>query len=333
MRIVRLDAIGGPENLNIVEVPIPEVGDDDVLIKSALIGLIYGDTELRRGTYFSRTILPFFPGREVAGTVVAVGKNVDSYQIGDRVIALILAGGACADYVIGSTTPKNKPDGSKRLADDIVKITADISFESALPYLTNFRLAYLLFHESSKVPRGATILIHGASGGMGSMLIQLAHAHGCIVIATCRNASEEEYCRGLGANEVVITEQEDYVARVKVITQGRGVDFSFNGVGGETLNRDFDVMVPFGEIQAYGYVAGKTAFDVFRVGKCISLKTFSANDFLATPMFENASAAMQEWFATGPLTAVGTVLSLADVADANRLLDSGAVIGKIALRP
>ncbi|ODV42429.1 hypothetical protein AWV79_27115 [Cupriavidus sp. UYMMa02A] len=77
MRIVRLDAIGGPENLHVVEVPVPEVGEDDVLIQPALIGLIYGDTEIRRGTYFSKTILPFFPGREVAGTIVDVGKTLN----------------------------------------------------------------------------------------------------------------------------------------------------------------------------------------------------------------------------------------------------------------
>ncbi|ODV42428.1 hypothetical protein AWV79_27110 [Cupriavidus sp. UYMMa02A] len=218
-------------------------------------------------------------------------------------------------------------------ADDIIKIAENVAFENALPYLINFRLAYLLFHESSKVPSGSTVLIHGASGGMGSMLIQLAHAQNCTVIATCRNPAEADYCRSLGASEVILTEQEDYVARVKVIAGSKGVDFSFNGVGGETLNTDFDVMAPFGEIQAYGYVAGKTAFDVFRVGKCISLKTFSANDYLSTPMFERSTTAMHEWFEAGPLTSVGTVLPLTEVAEANRLLDSGAVIGKIALRP
>src|SRR5580658_7565584 len=90
MRAVRLDEVGPPENLKLVERPIPEVGPDDVLIKVGMAGLIYGDTEARRGTYFSRTVTPWYPGREAAGFIEAVGANVTAWKPGERVVALIL---------------------------------------------------------------------------------------------------------------------------------------------------------------------------------------------------------------------------------------------------
>lgn len=333
MRAVRLDEVGPPENLKIVEREVPQVGPHDILIRTALAGLIYGDTEARRGTYFSETILPFFPGREVAGTIVAVGNDVDQFIVGDRVIALVIAGGCCADYVLASTRPTEKPGGGMNPPADIIRLPASVAFEAALPYLVNFRLAHFLFHGSSKVPPRARVLIHGGSGGMGSMMTQLARAQNCLVIATCRTEDEAAFCRRLGADHVILSGQEDYAVRVMEITDGAGIDFSFNGVGGKTLNRDFDILVPFGEVQAYGYVAGKTLFDVFRVGKTITLKTFSADDYLKTPMLPAATQAMLDWFETGALIPAGTIFPLAEVVEANRLLDRGGVLGKVALRP
>jgi NADPH2:quinone reductase len=333
MRAVRLDEVGPPENLKLVEKPIPEVGPDDVLIKVELAGLIYGDAEARRGTYFSKTLTPWFPGREAGGFIEAVGANVTDWKPGDRVIALVLSLGCCAEYVLASTRPQTLPNGYKIPPADIIALPENVSFAQGLVYLVNFRLAHLLFHGSSKVPSGSTVLVQGASGGMGSMVTQLAHAHGCTVIATCRRPAEEDFLRGLGADHVINVSHADYVAEVKAITDGRGVGYVFNGVGGDTLNSDVEVVAPFGEIQAYGYVAGKTQFDVFRLGKTIALKTFGADDFFSTPMFPAATAAMQAWFKTGPMIEVGLILPLDQVAEANRLLDRGEVLGKIALRP
>jgi hypothetical protein len=99
------------------------------------------------------------------------------------------------------------------------------------------------------------------------------------------------------------------------------------------LASDVEVLAPFGELQAYGYVAGKQPFDVFGVAKCISLKTFAADDFFSTPMFPAATQAMLDWFRTGPLIQPGAQLPLEEVAEANRLLDRGDVLGKIVLVP
>lgn len=332
MRAVRLDEVGPPENLKIVEKPIPEIGPDEILIKVELAGLIYGDAEARRGTYFSETKLPWFPGREAAGYIHAIGANVKTWKPGDRIMALVLSGGCCADYVVASTKPQTLPNGYKIPPADIIALPERVKFEEGLVYLVNFRLAHLLFHGSSKVPAGETILVHGASGGMGSMVTQLAHAHGCTVIGTCRTEAEAEFCRKLGAAHMINVSAQNYVDEVLRLTDGKGVRFVFNGVGGDTLSTDPLAMTPFGEIQAYGYVAGKKPFNVFAVSKSIALKTFSADDFFPTPMFPAATEAMHEWFRTGKLIAADPVLPLEQVAEANRRLDRGEVIGKIALK-
>lgn len=331
MRAVRLDEVGPPENLKVVSVPVPEVGPDDILIRVELAGLIYGDAEARRGTYFSETKLPWFPGREAGGYIDAVGANVTAHKPGDRVIALVLSGGCCADYVLASTQPQTLSNNYRIPPADIVPLPEHMSFAEGLPYLVNFRLAHLLFHGSSKVPRGASILIHGASGGMGSMIAQLARAHECLIIGTCRRSQEVDFLRTLGVDHPLNVSETDYVARVLELTDGRGVGFVFNGVGGDTLNTDVAIVEPFGEIQAYGYVAGKKPFDVFRSSRTIALKTFAADDFFKTPMFPAATRAMFDWFETGPLLRVDPILPLEEVAEANRLLDRGEVIGKIAL--
>lgn len=333
MRAVRLDEVGPPENLKLVERDIPEVGPDDILIKVELAGLIYGDAEARRGTYFSETVTPWYPGREAAGVVAAVGGNVTAWKPGDRVIALVLSLGCCAEYVLASTTPRALANGHTAPPADVMLLPEHVSFAQGLVYLVNFRLAHLLLHGSSKVPRGSIVLVQGASGGMGTMVSQLAKAHGCTVIGTCRREVEADYLRDLGVDHVINVSNTDYVAKVMEITGGQGVPFSFNGVGGDTIETDVEVLQPFGELQAYGYVAGKKPVDVFRWPKCVTLKTFAADDFFGTPMFAAADAAMRDWFATGRATLAATVLPLGEVAEANRLLDRGDVLGKIALHP
>ena len=289
MRAIRLDQVGAPENLTLVERPKPRPGDDDVLIKVELAGLIYADAEARRGTYSVPTKLPWYPGREVAGIVDQVGKNVQSIRPGDRVAALVLTGGGYAEYVLASTRSFVFPGGVTTPAADIIVLPDMVSFGQALVYLVNFRLAHLLVHAWARMAAGASVLIHGASGGMGSVLTQLARRLGCRIFATCRRAEEAAFCQANGADHCIDTTTADYVEAVSSLTGGEGVDVSFNGVGGETVDRDPLVVKPFGEIHLYGYVAGKLPYHPFDVRKSIALKTFSADDFFATPHFAAAT--------------------------------------------
>ncbi|VVE10188.1 quinone oxidoreductase family protein [Pandoraea terrigena] len=333
MRAVRLDEVGPPENLRVVECPVPAVGPHDVLIRTTLAGMIYADAEARRGTYFNSTPLPWFPGREVAGIVVACGEEVEGYAPGDRVMALVLAGGCYAEYVLASPHEHVSDNGVSAPGADIVKLPDNVAFEQGLVYLVNFRLAHLVVHALAKVPSGASIAIHGAAGGMGAMVTQIAASLGCRVVALCRGAEEVAFCLGNGATFAIDTLRCDYVEAVHEATDGEGVDFSFNGVGGATINRDPLIIKPFGEMILYGYVAGKTPLEPFDVDKTWVLKLFSATDYLTTPHFSAATDAMLEWLATHPLLAVGEVFPMSRVADAHRALEAGRLLCKLGLRP
>lgn len=321
-RAIRLDAIGPPENLHLVERELAALTEDEIRIRTAFSGLIYGDAEARRGTYYKETKLPWFPGREVAGTVEAVGLEVRGFKPGDRVAALVFNGGCYADLV------------QTRLAEaDVIALPEGVSFSQALVYFINFRLAHLLIHAWARMPPGARILVHGAAGGMGAMILQQARAMHCASIALVRTGEEADFVGRIGAAHVINTSARDYVEEVLRITDDEGVAFSFNGVGGETLARDPRIVQPFGELHAYGYVAGKTPINPFAIDRTIAIKTFNADNFLRTPHFKAATQAMLDWFASGPLIDAGEVFPLAEAAAAHQALEQGRVLGKILLRP
>jgi NADPH:quinone reductase len=332
MRAIRLDAVGPPENLSLVETDRPELTPDGVLIRNAYAGMIYADAEARRGTYYRETKCPWFPGREAAGVVEAVGRDVRNIEPGDRVAALVLGGGCYAEYVLARTVPQPGSGGRAVPPSDIVRLPDSVSFTQALVYLVNFRLAHLLVHAWARLQSEARIVVHGASGGMGSMILQLAHELGCESIALVRKDAEAAFCRRIGANHAIVTAQTDYVDEVLRLTSGAGVTHSFNGVGGETINRDPKVLAPFGELHCYGYVAGKVPFDLFATDRTLAIKTFNADNFLGSAHFAAATEAMQRWFASGPLLDAGEAFPLARAADAHRAIEAGNVLGKIVLQ-
>lgn len=323
MKAVRVDRVGGPEQLRLVDAPRPEIGDSDVLIKVEYAGLIYADIAQRRGTYFTPTTPPWYPGREVAGVVECVGCDVDDLRPGTRVVGLVRDGGY-AEYVRATLRGQQA---------ELLELPDNVSCSQALPYVANFRFAHVLLHAHARVPREASVLVHGASGGFGSCLTRLARENDDLVIALCRSEREAAFCRSLGADHTFDTTTGDYVERVLDLTQGRGVDFSLNGVGGPTLARDPLAVRTFGEIHAYGYVAGKRTFDPFAVSKTLTLRTFRADDFLDTRAFREATDAMYDWFASRSLLDVTKVFDLANAPDAHRWIEDGQAMGKIALKP
>jgi len=332
MRAIRLDETGPPENLMLVDIPEPALPDDGVLIRTTYAGMIYADAEARRGTYYKETKLPWFPGREVAGTVEAIGADVTNIQPGDMVAALVFGAGCYAEKVLARTAPHQMADGRAMPPSDIVRLPLGTDPGESLSYLINYRLAHLLVHGWARVERGARIAVHGATGGMGTMILEIARTLECESIAFVRSPAEAEFCRKLGAAHCVDVTTADYVEAVKDITNGAGVAFSFNGVGGPTIARDPFILAPFGELHLYGYVAGKQVFDPFATDGTMALKTFNADDFLRTPHFAAASEAMLARFAQGNLMAPGRIFPLEQAAEAHKAIESGEICGKILLR-
>ncbi len=333
MRAIRLDETGPPENLKLVEIDEPALTEDGVLIRTAFAGTIYADAEARRGTYYKQTKLPWFPGREVTGAVEKVGSAVTQYAPGDRVSALVFGAGCYADKVLARTASHEAQGGARMPPSDIIRLPDATDAAASLVYLINYRLAHLLVHGWARVQPEARIVVHGASGGMGSMILELANELGCEAIALVRTSDEAEFCRQLGAAHCIDTTQTDYVEAVNELTDGAGVSFSFNGVGGDTINRDPRILAAFGEIHLYGYVAGKIPFDPFANDGSIALKTFNADDFFRTPMFAAANDAMLARFERGNLLPPGRIMPLAQAAEAHRAMEAGEIRGKLLLEP
>ena len=333
MQAIRLDEIGPPDNLRYVKIERPQLAEDGVLIRVAYAGLIYADAEARRGAYFKNTILPWFPGREVTGVVEATGSAVKDFKPGDRVSALIMDGGCYAEFVQARTIARALPNGKRQPASDIVRLPDSVSFTQALVYHVNFRLAHLLFHAWARPRSGAHVLIHGAAGGMGSMLVQIATAHRCRVTAIVRSDAEAAFCRELGVARAIDNASGDYASAAQEEARQAPIQYSFNGVGGETVRQDCTLLAPLGELLCFGSVAGKRPVDFFALNRSLVIKSFSANDFFGTPAFAEATDAMHAWFQRGPLLDVGRVFPLAEAAAAHRALEAGDFVCKIALQP
>ena len=330
MRAIRLDEVGPPENLKLVEREVPTPGDDEVLIRIEYASMMFSDAQARQGIYFSPTPIPWFPGRECAGVVEGVGKDVTRFKPGDRVMAMVQSGGCYAEYVTASASP------FKSITDpaDVLPLPDGASGDQALPYLMNFRFAHMLIHAYGKVRAGDTIFVHGATGGVGSMVVLQARSLGCRVISLCRSPKEAAYCMSLGSDFAFDTTSVDYVDAVLESTDGKGAQYSFNGVGGATLNEDPRALAPWGEILAYGYVAGKSTFDPFGNGarRSVALKTFAFHDCFETGAFEASTRAMLAWIADRPSMRLSPVFPLEEASKAHHLLDEGKVMGKLGLK-
>ena len=283
MRAIRLDAVGPPENLALVEIDRPELTPDGILIRNAYAGMIYADAEARRGTYYRETKCPWFPGREAAGIVEAVGRDVRGIKRGERVAALVLAGGCYAEYVLARTAPQTGlrwPHGAAvrcRQAAARGELHAGARLPRQFPARASAR---------ARVGPAATRLEHRRSRCVRRHGIDdpPARARGSVARASRWSARTPrlEFCRRIGASHVVVTTRTDYVEEVRRLTGGAGATHSFNGVGGDTINRDPRMLAPFGELHCYGYVAGKVPFDLFATDRTLSIKTFNADNFLGT---------------------------------------------------
>lgn len=336
MKAIQLSEYGPPENLKIVDIPIPDPGEDEVLIKVEAASVIFPDSLMRRGIYLNLPrSLPFIPGREVAGYVEKVGneKNIGPPDIfqkvgakpsnikrGMRVMARMHTGGY-AEYAIASL--KN-----------IICLPEKVPFLSGLVYNNNLRIAYLAYYIFGRIQPYDTILLHAASGGIGTLITQIAKRRGKnIVIGLASSDEKAEYCQNNGADYAINYKRNDYVEEVLRITGGKGVDVSLNSVAGPTLKSDPRVIKPLGRWVIYGSAAGRGPVDIYEtmVYKSLTLSVFSVYTVLEREEYREATKFMENWLQTEKLSSVSKTFPLEEVILAHRLIDEQRSVGKIAL--
>ncbi len=336
MKTIQFSTTGGPEVLAPTEIEQPTPGPGQVLIKIAAIGVNYGDVNVRRGDV-PPPPLPATPGLEYSGTIAAVGPGVTTFGVGQRVVGqaylkvfeLAHVGGAYAEYAVAHT-------------DYVAPIPDDMDFATAAAFFANYLAAYFLLHVSAHAERGETVLLYGAAGGIGSAVLQLARHAGVDVIALVSNNERAAYAKEQGATHVIQYRREDVSARVRQITNGRGVDYIFNSAGGDTLARDYDLLAPVGLLIWYGFAAGPpqadltaliTDFANFTAGK--GVRTSSLPSYAHKPgLWQRATEELIKLWQRGAITPnIAGQLPLDEAASAHARLESSGVLGKLLLIP
>jgi NADPH2:quinone reductase len=233
MRAVQIEEFGGPEVLQVADIPTPEPGDGQVLIKVEACGMNFADTHQRENSYLSRFELPLVLGGEVAGTT----------EDGTRVVALLASGGYAEYAVAPEATVVPLPDG--------------VEPGEALAILIQGLTAWHLYRTQARVAEGESVVVISGAGGVGNLAVQLGKPMGAgRVIATASTEEKRKLCLELGADAAVDPATDDLTAALIEANEGERVDAVFEMAGGKTFDQSFEALAPFGRIVAYG-IAGR----------------------------------------------------------------------------
>ncbi len=230
MRAIQMQEFGGPEVLRLVDLPVPEPADGEVLIRVAATGLNFADTHQRTNSYLARAELPLVPGSEVAGV---------RDDTGERVVALCGSGG----YAEYATAP----------ADRTFAIPDGVDDATALALLLQGLTAWHLYRTSAKLADGESVVVHSAAGGVGSLAVQLGKPMGAgRVIATASSPDKRDLALELGADTAIDGSPEGLAERIEQANDGRKVDVVLEMAGGEVFEQSLASLAPFGRVVAYG---------------------------------------------------------------------------------
>ncbi|HLX14825.1 MAG TPA: quinone oxidoreductase [Bradyrhizobium sp.] len=328
MKAVQINRFGGPEVLGVVELPTPIPGAGQLLLRVRAIGVNLADTLTRMDRYAVTPPLPAILGAEAAGVVEAFGAGVHGFAIGQRIAAPLFVTnslGAYAEFVVidaGLAVPM--PD--------------DISFEQAAALLIQGLTALCLTRQAP--PKGKTVLVNAAAGGVGSILIQLAKRAGArTVIAGASNPKKLDFARALGADAGVDYTKPEWIDELRGVTDGNGPDIIFESVGGDVTVASLAVLAPLGQIVIYGALNIQS----FQLGvpellglifKNQSLTGFAFAPLLTPASLRSGLAELFDLVTKGELVVtIGGSYPLAEASKAHSALEGRGTTGKLILTP
>jgi NADPH2:quinone reductase len=321
MRAVQIERFGGPEVLEPVELPVPEPGNGELLIRVARAGLNFGDTHQRRNQYIAKRELPVVLGGEVAGTVE---RAAGDFAEGDRVIALLDVGGY-AEYAVAS-------------ADRTFRIPDGVSDDVALALLIQGLTAWHLLRTSARLAEGESVVVHSASGGTGSLIAQLAKPMGAgRVIATAGSPERREQALANGADAALDPDAENLTAALVAANEGRPVDVVLDAAGGRIFEQSLAALAPFGRLVAYGNSTREkvavTNGELLKASRSVVgfwlMHLLGRRDMLERPL-----ADLFERAARGEVSPrIGTVYPLSEAGRAHEDIEGRHTTGKLTLDP
>lgn len=322
MKAIRVHRVGGPEVLQLEDLPDPRPAPGEALIQIEAIGVNFIEVYQRTGLY--RLPLPFTPGTEGAGRVMEVGEGVGSVRPGDRVVSASLQGA----YAERARAP----------AERLVRLPSSISAEVGAAVMLQGLTAHYLTTSTYPLTKGSWCLVHAAAGGVGLLLCQMARARGAHVIGTVSTAEKAALAREAGADEVVLYTKQDFVAEVRRLTGGRGVSVVYDSVGRSTFEGSLSSLAPRGMLVLFGQSSGPVPpIDPQVLNSKGSL-------FLTRPTVAHYTADREELLGRardlfqgieqGSLKVrIDRTYPLAEAAAAQRALESRETTGKVVLMP
>ncbi|MGB4873908.1 MAG: NAD(P)H-quinone oxidoreductase [Candidatus Competibacter sp.] len=324
MTVIEITEPGGPENLVPRQRPLPQPATGEVLIKVATAGVNRPDCLQRQGGYPPPPGASDIPGLEVAGTVVALGEEVETWKIGDRVCAL-LTGGGYAEYC---TAP----------ALQCLPVPAGLTLQQAAALPETFFTVWSNLYDRARLQPGETLLVHGGTSGIGTTAIQLAKALGSRVFATVGGPEKIQACLELGAERAIDYRQDDFVRASKALTDNRGVDVILDMVGGDYVQRNLSALAVDGRLVYIAFLRG-AKMELNLAPVMMKRLTITGSTLRARPVADKALIAQKLQTTVWPLVAQGAikpvihqVFPLTEAAAAHVLMESNRHIGKLLLQ-
>lgn len=322
MKAIQVRQPGGPEALELGELPVPEPKASEAVVKLAASGVNFIDVYQREGRY--KVALPFVLGQEGAGVVTAIGAGVKSVKKGDRVAWTGVLGG----YAEYAAVP----------ADRLVAIPTGVSDSQAAAAMLQGMTAHYLCHDTYPLKRGETALVHAAAGGVGLLLVQMAHDIGARVLATVSTEEKAKLAREAGADEIIFYTKSDFEAETKRLTNGQGVHVVYDSVGKTTFEKGLNVLRPRGFMVLFGGSSGAVPpFDLIALSQKGSLYVTrpTLGHYIATREELMArSSAVFGMITSGKLKLrIEHTYSLAEAQQAHRDLEGRKTTGKLLLMP
>jgi NADPH:quinone reductase len=322
LKAIRVHQPGGPEALKLEDVPEPKPNAGEAVVKVDAAGINYIDVYFRTGAY--KAPLPLTLGLEAAGTVAAVGSGVTEVKVGDQV-AYTGVPGAYAEL---AAVPASR----------LVLLPAGVSTKQGAAAMLQGMTAHYLVTSTWPLEKGETCLVHAAAGGVGLLVCQIAKMRGARVIGTVSTEAKARLAREAGADEIILYSKQDFEVEVKRLTDGRGLEVVYDGIGKTTFDKGFDCLAPRGMMVLYGQASGPVgAFDP---------QILSANGslFLTRPSLTHHILTREEllaragdvlgWVRDGKLKLrIEFEYGLKDAAEAHRALEGRRTTGKVLLIP
>jgi NADPH:quinone reductase len=322
-KAIRIERHGGPEVLQWVDLDPGAPGPGQVLLRQTAVGLNYIDTYHRSGLYPQK--LPAVLGTEAAGVVEALGEGVEDLAVGDRV-------------AYGGSAPGAYAEARLMPADRLVKLPRGITDRTAAALMLKGLTAHYLLRRTFPLKRGDSLLVHAAAGGVGSVLVPWACHLGATVIGTAGGPAKVERARALGCHHAIDYTTQDFVAEVKRLTDGRGVDVVYDSVGRDTFLKSLDCLRPMGMLVTFGNASGPPPpLDPLLLSQKGSLYLTRPTLATYTARREDllqAAKALFHVIRSGVVKAeIGQTYALQDAAQAHRDLEGRRTTGSTLLLP